>query len=210
MCSLADSCGYQVNTHCIGDAANHEILTIYAGFLHEKNDKRWRIEHAQVIATEDFAMFGKYSIIPSIQATHATSDMYWAVDRLGENRIVNAYAYKKLLDQNGWLPNGSDFPVEDINPLYGFFAAFARKDKQMFPAGGFQTNDSLCREDALKAMTIWAAKAAFEENEKGSIEPGKLADFVVCKDDIMTVPADMTFKVRVEQTFISGELVFSR
>lgn len=210
ICALADSCGYQVNTHCIGDAANREILKIYSSILKDKNDKRWRIEHAQVIAKEDFDLFGKYNIIPSIQSTHATSDMYWAGDRLGKDRVVNAYAFKKLLDQNGWLPNGSDFPVENINPLFGFFAAVSRKDQKLYPPEGFQPENALSREETLKAMTIWAARAAFEEDEKGSIEPGKLADFVICDGDIMTVNEEMIFKVNVEQTYISGEKVFSK
>lgn len=208
MCALADSAGFQVCTHCIGDAANHEVLEIYSRFLDENNDKRWRIEHAQVIAGEDFGKFGKYNIIPSVQTSHATSDMYWAPDRLGSERIKNAYAYKRLLEQNGWIPNGSDFPVENINPLYGFYAAVSRKDRQLYPENGFQPGDALSRTEALKAMTIWAARAAFEEKEKGSIEPGKYADFVVCDGDIMNFPEEKIFKVKVEKTFISGEKVF--
>jgi len=208
ICALADSHGYQVNTHCIGDKANHEILKIYSTFLDENNDKRWRIEHAQVIAPEDFGMFGRYNIVPSVQTVHATSDMYWAPDRLGEERIKNAYAYKRLLDQNGWIPNGSDFPVENINPLNGFYAAVVRKDRQSYPPDGFQAFDALSRPEALRAMTIWAARAAFEENEKGSIETGKYADFVICDNDIMTIPEEMIFRVKVEKTFISGEKVF--
>jgi len=134
--------------------------------------------------------------------------MYWAPDRLGDERIRNAYAYKRLLEQNGWIPNGSDFPVENINPLYGFYAAVSRKDRQAFPEGGFQPENALSRTEALKAMTIWAAKAAFEEKEKGSIEPGKFSDFVVCDGDIMNLPEEKIFKVKVEKTFISGEKVF--
>jgi predicted amidohydrolase YtcJ len=207
MAELADSCGYQVNTHCIGDAANDTVLHIYAGILKGKNDKRWRIEHAQVIAPGDFALFGEYNIIPSVQPTHATSDMYWAGDRLGE-RVENAYAYKRLLQQNGWLADGSDFPVENINPLYGFYAAFARRDREGYPEGGFQPEDALTREEALRAMTIWAAKAAFEENEKGSIEKGKLADFVVLDRDIMKVSSQEVYNAKVLSTWIGGKMVF--
>jgi predicted amidohydrolase YtcJ len=123
---------------------------------------------------EDFDLFGRFSIIPSVQTTHATSDMKWAVDRIGNERIKGAYAYRQLMEQNGWLPNGSDFPVEHINPLYGFHAAVARKDADGYPENGFQMENSLTREQALRAMTIWAAKANFEENEKGSLEPGNL------------------------------------
>lgn len=208
MASLADSYGYQVNTHCIGDAANRLMLSIYGDILKSENDKRWRIEHSQVIHPDDFNLFAKYSIIPSIQTTHATSDMYWADERLGE-RIQYAYAYKTLLKQNAWLANGSDFPIENINPLYGFFAAFARKDHKGWPENGFQAEEGLNREEALKAMTIWAAKSGFEESEIGSLEPGKKADFVVTDRDIMTVPEMQVFETKVLLTFISGEEVYS-
>ena len=208
MASLADSFGYQVNTHCIGDAANRRMLSIYGDILETENDKRWRIEHSQVIQPDDFNLFAKYSIIPSIQTTHATSDMYWADERLGD-RIQYAYAYKTLLEQNGWLPNGSDFPIESINPLYGFYAAFSRKDQKGWPENGFQPEEGLSREEALKAMTIWAARSGFEENEIGSLEPGKKADFVVTDRDIMTVPEMQVFDTKVLHTYISGEEVYS-
>ena len=190
ICKLAYEYGYQVNTHCIGDSANRLMLQIYAGVLKETNDRRWRIEHAQVIHPDDFQLFGKYSIIPSIQPTHATSDMYWAGDRLGPERVKGAYAYKQLLEQIGWVPNGSDFPVEEINPLYGFYAAVARKDLKGFPEGGYQTENALSREEALKAMTIWAAKSGFEETRFGSIEPGKFADFIILEEDLMSINID--------------------
>ncbi len=206
---LADSCGYQVNVHCIGDAANDTVLHIYGDILRGKNDKRWRIEHAQVLAPRDFELFGKYSIVPSVQPTHATSDMYWVRERLGD-RVKDAYAYKRLLEQLGWLADGSDFPVESINPVYGFYAAFTRQDRQGYPEGGFQPGDALTRREALKAMTIWAAKAAFEENEKGSIESGKFADFVVLDRDIMTAPPPDVVNSKVLYTFIGGELVYSK
>ena len=209
MASLADSCGYQVNTHCIGDAANDTVLQIYGEILKGKNDKRWRIEHAQVLAPRDFDLFGKYSVVPSVQPTHATSDMYWVRERLGD-RVKDAYAYKRLLEQLGWLADGSDFPVESINPIYGFYAAFTRKDRQGYPEGGFQPGDALTREEALKAMTIWAAKAAFEEHEKGSIEPGKFADFVVLDRDIMKVPPLDAVHAKVLRTCIGGKMVYNR
>ncbi len=209
-CSTALEYNYQVNTHCIGDSANRMILNIYGSFLKGKNDRRWRIEHAQVIDPADFALFGKYSIIPSVQTTHATSDMYWAGERLGKERLKSAYAYRRLLEQNGWLPNGSDFPVESINPLYGFYAGVTRQDLKGYPPEGFQKNDALTREQALKAMTIWAAKAAFEEKEKGSLEPGKWADFVITDQDIMTVPESAIPRTQVLKTFIGGEQVFSK
>ena len=200
--------GFQLNTHCIGDSANHVLLQIYSGVLGQKNDKRWRIEHAQVLHPDDFKMFGDYSILPSVQPTHATSDMYWADDRLGSDRIKYAYAYKQLLEQNGMIAGGSDFPVEDINPLYGFYAAVARKDKQQYPEGGFNPENAITREQALRAMTIWAAYAAFEEGEKGSLEKGKMADFVVLDRDIMTEPDSVLFGISTRMTVVGGEVVF--
>lgn len=208
MAMLADSFGYQVCTHCIGDEANHRVLEIYSGLLSGKNDKRWRIEHAQVISLNDIKMFREFSIVPSIQPTHATSDMYWAEERLGMQRMMGAYAYKSLLAQNGWIPCGSDFPVENTNPIYGFFAASIRKDQQLMPKEGFHIDEALNREEALRGMTIWAAKAAFEEHEKGSLEAGKFADFVVCDKDLMTEPEQSLAGVSVEQTWLGGKLVY--
>ena len=202
--------GFAVATHCIGDAANRETLKIYASILGGKNDRRWRIEHAQIIHPEDFHYFGDYSIIPSVQTTHATSDMYWAEDRVGPERMKGAYAYRQLLEQNGWLPNGSDFPVEKINPLFGFYAGVTRKDQSGWPASGFQMENALNREQALRAMTIWAARAAFEEELKGSIEKGKLADFVITQTDLMTADASELFAIAVEATYSGGKLVYSK
>jgi len=210
MCKLAYRNGYQVNTHCIGDSAAGMILHLYASIVPEHNDFRWRIEHAQVVDPADLDMFGKYAIIPSVQSTHATSDMYWAEERLGRDRIKSAYAYKSLLAQNGWLANGSDFPVESINPIYGFYAAVVRKDLKGYPAGGYMMQEALDRIQALKAMTIWAAKASFEEMEKGSLEPGKVADFVILDRDIMKVNEDSIPGTRVLETWIAGERVWRR
>lgn len=199
---------YQANTHCIGDSANRLILDIYGKLLKDKNDRRWRIEHAQVVDSQDVPKFGKYSIIPSIQATHATSDMYWADERLGNERIKTAYAFKDLLKQNGVIANGSDFPVEYVNPLFGFHSAVARQDAKNYPVDGFQMENALSREEALKAMTIWSAYANFEEKERGSIEKGKMADFVILEDDIMTAPKEKLRNVKVMQTFVGGEKVY--
>jgi predicted amidohydrolase YtcJ len=207
-CIEAYQFGYQVNTHCIGDSANRLILKIYSDILKGENDKRWRIEHAQVVHPDDFIQFRKYNIIPSVQPTHATSDMYWADERLGEKRLPGAYAFKKLLEQNGWIPNGSDFPVESINPVYGFYAAVSRKDFEGYPEGGFMPEQRLTREEALRAMTIWAAKAAFEEIEKGSIEPGKFADFIVTYSDLMNIPEQEIPHVKIRLTFSGGEQVY--
>ena len=209
LCHLAYENNYQINTHAIGDSANRVMLHLYGKYLKGKNNRRWRIEHAQVIAPEDFKLFAQYSIVPSVQPTHATSDMYWAEDRLGSKRIKYAYAYKDLLKQNGWIAAGSDFPVEEINPLFGFYAAVVRKDQKNWPENGFEPENAISRKEALKAMTIWAAKSNFEENEKGSIEPGKFADFVVTEKDIMKAPDNELFKIKVQQTFINGEKVYS-
>jgi predicted amidohydrolase YtcJ len=209
LCRRAYQHNYQVAVHCIGDAANRLMLGIYSGILEKGNDRRWRIEHAQIIHPEDFTLFGEYNIVPSVQSTHATSDMYWAENRLGSKRMAGAYSYKTLLDQLGWIANGSDFPVEHINPLFGFYAAVARKDHDGFPAEGFIMKEALSREEALRAMTTWAAKAAFEEHFKGSLGKGKLADFVVTKEDIMTAPERSIPGIRVVSTYSGGTLVHS-
>ena len=208
VCKMAIKNGYQVNTHAIGDSANRMMLNIYGEFLKGKNDLRWRIEHAQVVSPNDFDLFGKYSVIPSVQPTHATSDMYWAEDRVGQERIKGAYANKQLLEENGWIPLGTDFPVESINPLYTFYAAVSRQDLNGWPAEGFQTENALTKEEALRGMTIWAAKAAFEEDKKGSIEPGKFADFVILEEDIIITEIDFVPRVKVIATFSGGEKVF--
>jgi predicted amidohydrolase YtcJ len=210
VCTIAYKNGYQVNTHAIGDSANRMMLMIYGESLKGKNDKRWRIEHSQVINKDDFDLFSKFTIVPSVQPTHATSDMYWAEDRLGPERIKGAYAYKKLLNETGWLPLGTDFPIENINPLYTFYAAVARKDLKGYPEDGWQTENALSREEALKGMTIWAAKGSFEENKKGSIEPGKFADFVILDDDIMTIDIDLVPKITILSTWVNGEIVFNK
>lgn len=201
---------FQMCTHAIGDSGNRTILNIYASVLKGKNDKRWRIEHAQVINKNDFSLFGNYNIIPSVQPTHATSDMYWAADRLGAERVKGAYAFKQLLDENGWMPLGTDFPVEYIDPFKTFYAAVARMDNQGYPAGGFQPENALSRREALLGMTIWAAKAAFEENEKGSIEAGKAADFIILDNDLMKCPVTAILKTKVTATFVNGEMVFGK
>ncbi len=206
MCKLALDNNYQVNTHCIGDNANRIMLDIYSEYLKGPNDKRWRIEHSQIVHPDDVNKFGDFNIVPSIQATHCTSDMYWADERLGD-RIKNAYIYKVLLDQNGWIPNGTDFPVEKIDPRLTFYASVSRKDMESYPEGGFQMDNALSREETLKSMTIWAAKSAFEENEKGSIEIGKFADFIILDDDIMEMNESEIPKVKVLNTFSAGQKV---
>ena len=198
---------FQMCTHAIGDSANRTILNVYAKYLKGKNDKRWRIEHAQIVHPDDFQYFGKYSIIPSVQPTHGTSDMYWAGDRLGAERMKGAYAYKQLLEQNNWIPLGTDFPVEEINPFKTFLAAVVRKDAKGYPAEGFQMENALTREQTIKGMTIWAAKANRMEKEVGSLEVGKKADFIMLDKDLMKVAPDSILKVKVLKTFVNGERV---
>ncbi len=228
---------WQMNTHCIGDSACRLIISTYSNpyqmsdmmrmmvkepppFKKEPYENmRWRIEHFQVTTKQDIDSLYKFNfvdgknrfnIIPSVQPTHATSDMYWAKDRLGEERIKYAYAYKDLLKAAGMVALGTDFPVENINPMYTFYAAVARKDLKGFPKDGFQMENALTREETLKGMTIWAAFANFEEKEKGSIETGKFADFVILDKDIMKINIDEVPKVKVVSTYINGEKIYSK
>jgi predicted amidohydrolase YtcJ len=180
------------------------MLKVYTSILPEKNDLRWRIEHAQVVSPEDFYLFKKFSIIPSVQPTHATSDMYWAKDRLGPVRMKTAYAYQELIKVAGLVADGSDFPVESVNPILGFYAAVSRKDVKGFPENGFQFENALTRQQALYGMTIWAAYSNFEESEKGSISKGKFADFVVLDRDIMKVDEKDIPGTNVYSTYIGG------
>ncbi len=222
--------GFQMNTHCIGDSAYRMIFNTYYSLL-ERNpdmrskslelngfDRRWRIEHCQV--TDSIPNFGfvNYTdeggfhagVIPSIQPTHATSDMYWAEQRLGKERIKYAYAYKDLLKAAGIVALGTDFPVEDISPFKTFYAAVFRKDAKGFPEGGFQIENALTREETIKGMTLWAAYANFEEKEKGSLEPGKFADFILLDTDIMKCDESEVLKTKVWFTYLNGELVYER
>lgn len=206
-CVTAYDNGYQVNTHAIGDSANRMVLDVYSNYLLPGNDLRWRIEHAQVIDPADFRKFGEFGIIPCVQATHATSDMGWARQRLGK-RVRNAYAYRKLMKENGWLPNGTDFPIENISPIYTFYAAVDRKDLKGNPPKGWQRENALTRQEALRSITIWAAKGCFEEDRRGSLEPGKNADFVILDRDIMQVKAREIPKTKVLRTYIDGKVVY--
>jgi len=199
--------GFQMNTHAIGDAANYEVLSAYKKALTIDADPRWRIEHAQIVSLEDREFFGS-KIIPSIQPTHATSDMFWADERLGEERMQGAYAYKSLLDWSGKVALGTDFPVEHVSPLKTFYAAVARTTKEQLPEGGFQMGDALSRMEALKGMTLWAAYANFEEEIKGSIEVGKYADMVILKQDIMNLDIHKVPQVEVIATIVNGDMVY--
>ena len=208
ICQLAIDNNYMVATHCIGDSANRLMLNTYGKFLKGKNDRRWRIEHSQIINSDDFEKFAKFSIVPSIQATHCTSDMPWAEDRVGEDRINGAYSYQTLLKQLGWIPNGTDFPVESIEPLFTFYASVFRTDHKGWPEGGWRMNEGLNREQTLRSMTAWAAKSSFEENEKGSLEPGMWGDFVILDTDLMTASPKEVLNTKILSTWIAGEKVF--
>lgn len=207
--SIAIKNKYQVNTHAIGDSAIRLILNLYVKHLKPDNDLRWRIEHAQVVNPDDLVKFRTFNIIPSVNMVHATSDMYWAEERLGKDRINNAYAYKKLLEQTGWLCNGSDFPVENINPLFGFYAAVSRKDNKGYPQNGFQKENAISREQALRAMTIWAAKACFMEKLTGSLESGKRADFIITDKNFMECKEQEIPFIKIFKTYINGICEFS-
>lgn len=199
---------FQLCTHAIGDSANRFVLDSYAEALKGKNNKRWRIEHAQVVAKNDIAKFRNYDIIPSVQPTHATSDMYWAGKRLGPERLKQAYAYKELLNAYGKVALGTDFPVEDISPIKTFYAAVTRQDAKGFPEKGFQAENALSREETLRGMTIWAAYAAFEEKEKGSLEKGKDADFIVLTNNLMACNEKDILSTRVFATYGNGKLLY--
>ena len=199
---------FQMNTHAIGDDANRTILDAYNKALVFSDDPRWRVEHAQIIDTADISLFNR-KIIPSVQPTHATSDMYWAEERVGSSRLNGSYAYKKLLDMSGRISLGTDFPVEEVSPLLTFFAAVARQDKNLYPEGGYLNKNKLSRVEALSGMTKWGAYANFEEDQKGSIEVGKVADFIILDRDIMSIKESNILKTRVVATLLNGNIVYS-
>jgi predicted amidohydrolase YtcJ len=206
----ARQAGLQVSTHAIGDAAIRLALDVYERVLKEmpEADHRYRVEHAQVVALEDIPRFAKLGVLPSMQTVHATSDKNMAEKRVGPERIKGAYAWRKFLSTGAIIPNGTDAPVELINPFHGLFAAVTRQSRDGQPPGGWYPEEKMTREEALKSYTIWAAYAAFEENLKGSIEVGKLADFIVIDRDYMTCGESEIKDIRVLQTVIGGKLVY--
>jgi len=205
-----DAHGFQMNTHCIGDSANKLLLDVYGEVLGATNDKRWRIEHAQVVSAPDRDLFARFSIIPSVQPTHATSDGPWAQDRLGPQRINDAYAYEDLRRIMGLLALGTDFPVEGIDPLQTYRSAVLRQSADGWPEGGYQMGNALSRLDALRGMTIWNAIASFSENELGSLEKGKRADFTVVSADLEKATPEQLRLAKVTGTWVNGEKVFGR
>jgi predicted amidohydrolase YtcJ len=202
--------GFQMCTHAIGDSANRVMLDIYGEVVGDSADHRWRIEHAQVVHQDDMQKFALYHVIPSVQPTHATSDMPWAPQRLGRSRVMRAYTYRELKEQLGMIALGTDFPVEGISPINTFYAAIARKDLRGQPAEGFQKENALTREEALRGMTIWPAIANFEEHRKGSIEVGKWADLVVLNQDLMRCTEQQIPSSEVAMTILNGEIVFNK
>lgn len=200
-------CGYQVNTHAIGDSANRLLVDAYeaAGI---RPEGRHRNEHTQIVEPGDFARMASLGIIASVQPTHATSDMYWAEDRLGKGRIQGAYAWRTLLDSGVRLALGSDFPVERVDPLLGFHAAVTRQDGSHWPEGGWYPDQVLGRDEALRGFTLDAAWAAFQERSLGSLSPGKWADFVVLSADLMSVPSPDLLETRVVSTWLAGMAVY--
>ena len=204
--------GFQVNVHAIGDRANRVVLDEFEAALKAAPtaDHRFRIEHAQILHSDDIPRFAELGVIPSMQGSHQSSDMYWAGTRLGPTRLLGAYAWRSLLNSGVIIPNGSDFPVEAVNPLISFHASVARQDANDWPTGGWFPEQRMTREEALKSMTIWPAFAAFQEKELGSLSPGKYADFVVLDQDIMRVPAELILRTRVLATYLGGRAVYER
>ena len=202
--------GFQVNTHAIGDRGNRIVLDAYEQALKATPtaDHRFRVEHAQTLNYDDIPRFAQLGVIPSMQASHQTSDMYWIGKRLGPTRVLGAYAWRSLINSGVVIPNGSDFPVEQVNPLISFHASIARQDANDWPAGGWLPEQRMTREEALRSMTLWPAYAAFQEKELGSLSPGKFADFVMLDQDIMRVPAELVLKTNVIATYVGGREVY--
>ena len=202
--------GFQINVHAIGDRGNRVVLDAFEAALlaAPRADHRFRVEHAQILHSDDIPRFAALGVIPSMQAVHQTSDMYWAGNRLGSTRLLGAYAWRSLLDTGVPVPNGSDFPVELVNPLLSFHSAVSRQDAEDWPVGGWHPEQRMTRDEALKSITIWPAYAGFQEDVLGSLTPGKYADFVILDRDVMRVPAEMLVDTRVVSTWVGGRKVY--
>lgn len=205
-------CGFQVGIHAIGDRANRVVIDALEASMaaHPYNPGRHRVEHAQILHPDDLARFAPLDIIAAMQPTHATSDMYWAEDRVGPQRILGGYAWQSLLDSGARLAFGSDFPVEEVDPRLGLFAAVARQDLEGWPEGGWYPDERVARKMALQGFTVDAAYAGFMEELVGSLEPGKRADFVVLDRDYMTIPAEEIPQMQILETWLDGERLFPR
>jgi predicted amidohydrolase YtcJ len=202
--------GFQLNVHAIGDRANRIVLDQFESALREvpTADHRFRIEHAQILHEQDIPRFAALDVIPSMQGSHQTSDMYWVPARLGQARSKGAYAWRSLLNTGVVIPNGSDFPVEAVNPLISFHSFITRQDPENFPPGGWFPEQRTTRQEALLSITLWPAHAAFMENESGSLTVGKYADFVVLDRDMMTVAPEEILGTRVLMTVLGGRTVY--
>ena len=210
----AAASGFQVCTHAIGDRGNREVLNIYEKAIEQypeiAEDHRFRIEHAQHIHPDDIPRFAELGVIPAMQAIHMSSDRPWAIDRLGRERIENgAYMWRELIDNGSVIVNGTDAPVEPVSPLASFYASVSRKTLKGTPEGGYEPGQKMTREEALKSYTLWPAYGAFMEDLVGSVEVGKLADFTILDQDIMTIPEEDILKTSVKMTIIGGELVYA-
>lgn len=215
LCLQACAAGFQVCTHAIGDRGNHLVLDAYERALkplgmNESRNRRWRIEHAQVLLPSDIPRFAALAVLPSMQPTHATSDMPWAESRLGAERIEGSYAWRSVLNTGTIIIGGSDFPVESVNPLWGIYAAMTRSDRTGYPEGGWRPGQKMTREEAVRCFTRWAAYGAFQESSKGTIAPGKWADLTVLSKDIMQVPAAEILKTDCEMTIVGGKIIYRR
>ena len=202
--------GFQVNVHAIGDAANRQVLDIFAALPVTRHDLRHRIEHAQIIELSDLERLAKLNVIASMQPTHATSDMNMAEDRIGSQRVKGAYAWRRLLDTGAIIAAGSDFPVELSNPFHGLYSAVTRKDHNGNPPKGWYADQAMSRGEALRAFTVDAAFAAHQEGVLGNLHPGQWADFIVIDKDFFTVPEDQIHGIKVLQTWLAGQCIYEQ